>query len=120
MEKNQDISNIEASKAEEIMIGDVKLKLKYGFKAWAILKKKYGTIKNIIDIMREPSTDEISYLIFSGVLEPEGISEERIVELLDNYNIIGITKILGNIRSILWGSLPKDEGKKNPPVAEKR
>lgn len=86
--------------------------LKFGFKAWAILEREYGGIKNITKLQKEVEErpfETLPHLIYIGLVDKEGIEEDNV---LDEFGLGDIDYISNKFAEALYGSLPEEEEKK--------
>jgi hypothetical protein len=100
------------SKKVTIKIKGKERELKFGFKAWAILEREYGGIKNIIHLQKaveERPFETLPHLLYIVLVDKEGITEETI---LDDYGLADIEYISEQFAKALYGSLPEVEEKK--------
>ena len=108
------MSEIEKVKSSDVTlkIGGRDRKIKFGFSAWAKLEEKYNGIKNLGQIekdMREKPFQTIPFLIWIGLQDKEGLTEETV---LDDFGMQDVEKISEVLASALYGSLPKAEEEK--------
>ena len=86
--------------------------IKFGFSAWAKLEKEFGGIKNLSKLQKkieeEPFTT-IPKILFLGLVDKEGVTEDNI---LDEYGLNDMQYIAEKFNKALYGSLPKEDGKK--------
>lgn len=107
------------SELEKVKSSDVTLKLggrdrkiKFGFSAWAKLEEKYDGIKNLGQMekdMQEKPFQTIPFLIWIGLQDKEGLTEETV---LDEYSMKDIEAVSETLAKALYGSLPKVEEEK--------
>ena len=100
------------SKKVTIKIKGKERELKFGFKAWAILEREYGGIKNIMKLQKEVEEkpfETLPHLIYIGLVDKEGVEEESV---LDEFGLGDIDYISGKFAEALYGSLPEVEEKK--------
>ena len=100
------------SKKVTIKIKGEERELKFGFKAWAILEREYGGIKNIMKLQKEVEEkpfETLPHLIYIGLIDKEGIEEESV---LDEFGLNDIEYISNKFAEALYGSLPEVEEKK--------
>jgi hypothetical protein len=99
------------SKKVTIKIKGKERELKFGFKAWAILEREYGGIKNIIKLQKEVEEkpfEILPHLIYIGLVDKEGVEESTV---LDEYGLADIEYISEQFAKALYGSLPEEEKK---------
>lgn len=104
--------------------------IKFGFSAWAKLEKEFGGIKNLSKLQKkieeEPFTtipqilyiglsDKSAYTDKTGKEFPE-VTEDNI---LDEYGLNDMQYIAEKFNKALYGSIPKDDGKKAGMEAKK-
>jgi hypothetical protein len=100
------------SKKVTIKIKGKERELKFGFKAWAILEREYGGIKNILNLQKEVEErpfETLPHLVYIGLVDKEGVDEETV---LDDYGLNDIEYISNKFAEALYGSLPEVEEKK--------
>lgn len=81
--------------------------IKFGFSAWAKIEKEYGGIKNIDKLQKkleETPFEVIPHLLFLGLKDKEGVTEE---DVLDDYGLNDIQMITEVFTKALYGSLPQ-------------
>lgn len=86
--------------------------IKFGFSSWAKLEKEYGGIKNLEKMQKEIEEKPfqvIPHLLFLGLVDKEGVTEDNI---LDEYGLQDMEKITDVFNKALFGSLPQEEEKK--------
>ena len=99
------------SKKVTIKIKGKERELKFGFKAWAILEREYGGIKNIPKLQKEVEEkpfETLPHLIYIGLVDKEGVEEDSV---LDEFGFGDIEYISNKFAEALYGSLPEDEKK---------
>lgn len=99
------------SKKVLIKIKGKERELKFGFKAWAILEREYGGIKNITKLQKEVEEkpfETLPHLIYIGLVDKEGVEEDSV---LDEFGFGDIEYISNKFAEALYGSLPEDEKK---------
>lgn len=112
-----ELSKVKPSE-KTLFIGGRERQLKYGFSAWAKLEEKYGGVKNLGNMeqdMREKPFQTLPFLIWIGLTDKEGITEETV---LDDYSMQDLEKVSEVLASALYGSLP--EGTEEKKIAEKK
>lgn len=95
-----------------LMIHGKEREIKFGFSAWAKLEKEFGGLKNLNKLQKKIEDEPFStipHLMYIGLVDKEGVSEENI---LDDYGMNDIQMITEIFTKALYGSLPKDESKK--------
>ena len=100
------------SKKVTIKIKGKERELKFGFKAWAILEREYGGIKNITKLQKEVEEkpfETLPHLVYIGLVDKEGVDEETV---LDDFGLNDIEYISNKFAEALYGSLPEVEEKK--------
>ena len=100
------------SKKVTIKIKGKERELKFGFKAWAILEREYGGIKNILKLQKEVEEkpfETLPHLVYIGLVDKEGVDEETV---LDDFGLNDIEYISNKFAEALYGSLPEVEEKK--------
>ena len=100
------------SKKVTIKIKGKERELKFGFKAWAILEREYGGIKNILKLQKEVEErpfETLPHLVYIGLVDKEGVDEETV---LDDFGLNDIEYISNKFAEALYGSLPEVKEKK--------
>ncbi len=100
------------SKKVLIKIKGKERELKFSFKAWAILEREYGGIKNIVKLQKEVEEkpfETLPHLIYVGLVDKEGVEEDNV---LDDFGFGDIEYISERLTEALYGSLPEVEEKK--------
>jgi hypothetical protein len=100
------------TKKVTIKIKGKERELKFGFKAWAILEREYGGIKNITKLQKaveERPFETLPHLIYIGLVDKEGVEEDNV---LDEFGLADIDYISNKFAEALYGSLPEVEEKK--------
>ena len=108
------MSELEKVKSSDVTlrIGGRDRKIKFGFSAWAKLEEKYDGIKNLGKMekdMQEKPFQTIPFLIWIGLQDKEGLTEETV---LDEYSMKDIEAVSETLAKALYGSLPKAEEEK--------
>lgn len=86
--------------------------IKFGFSAWAKIEKEYGGIKNIDKLQKkleETPFEIIPHLLFIGLKDKEGVTEE---DILDDYGLNDVEMITNVFTKALYGSLPQENAEK--------
>lgn len=112
-----DLENVRPEKVTLVIHGKER-EIKFGFSAWAKLEKEYGGLKNIDKLQKkveETPFETIPHLIYLGLVDKEGVSEE---DVLDDYGLADVQMITEVFTKALYGSLPQD-GKKAEVEAER-
>ena len=114
-------NELETVKPEKnlLMIHGKEREIKFNFSAWAKLEKEYDGLQNIEQLekqMAETPFNTIPHLLYIGLLDKEGVTEENI---LDEYGIEDLEIIKTVFQKALYGSLPIDEGKNTEAEAKK-
>ena len=107
----KELENVDSKKVT-IKIKGKERELKFGFKAWAILEREYGGIKNIHHLQKaveERPFETLPHLIYIGLVDKEGVDEETV---LDDFGLNDIEYISNKFAEALYGSLPEVEDEK--------
>lgn len=115
--ENTELENVKPEKVTLLLHGKER-EIKFGFSAWAIIEKEYGGIKNIDKLqseLEERPFEIIPHLLFIGVKDKEGLTEENI---LDEYGLNDIEMISETFTKALYGSLPQGDSKEKKSVEE--
>lgn len=103
--------------------------IKFGFSAWGKLEKEYGGIQNLERMQKqveETPFETVPHLLFLGLkdksafTDSEGNQYPEVTEenILEDYGMGDIEKIIEVFSRALYGSLPQgDKGKKQVPEA---
>ena len=106
----KELEKVDAKKVT-IKIKGKERELRFGFKAWAILEREYGGIKNIEKLQKEVEEkpfETLPHLIYIGLVDKEGVEEDNV---LDEFGLGDIEYISNKFAEALYGSLPEDEKK---------
>ena len=106
----KELEKVDAKKVT-IKIKGKERELKFGFKAWAILEREYGGIKNITKLQKaveERPFETLPHLIYVGLVDKEGCEEDNV---LDEFGLGDIDYISNKFAEALYGSLPEEEKK---------
>lgn len=104
------MSELENVKGEKVtlFIHGKEREIRFGFSAWAKLEEEYGGLKNL-EKMQEQIEDKpftyIPHLLFIGLVDKEGVTEENI---LDEYSLKDIQMISEVFNKALNGALPQE------------
>jgi len=94
------------------LILDRPRKLHYGFKAIRIIREKYGSEKELTDIL-EINIDEVPYFAYAGLVrEDDTLTPEKAEELIDNaipdqYTVLDVVGIIAKAICDQMGVKPK-------------
>ena len=109
--KTTELEKIQPEKVTLFIHGKER-EIKFGFSAWAKIEKELGGLKNL-DKLQEKIEDApfetIPHLIYIGLVDKEGVSEE---DVLDDYGLGDMQKITEIFQKALYGSIPEDTEKK--------
>ena len=92
-------------------------KLHYGFKAIRVIREKYGSEKELTDIL-EINIDEIPYFAYAGLIrEDDKLTPEKVEELIDaaipeRYTVLDVVGIIAKAITDQMGVKPGKKGKK--------
>lgn len=102
-----ELENVKPEKVT-LMIHGKEREIKFDFTAWGKLEKEYGGLKNLEAKMEQEIADypfnTIPHLLFIGLVDKEGVTEENI---LDEYGMNDIEMISEKFTLALYGSLPQ-------------
>ena len=90
--------------------------IKFGFTAWAKLEEEFGGVKNLDKLQKqveEKPFSTIPHLLYIGLVDKEGVTEENI---LDDYGLGDIQFITEKFSEALYGSLPTQGKEKKVKV----
>ena len=94
-----------------LMIHGKEREIKFGFSAWAKLENEYGGLKNLEKMQKEIEEkpfNVIPHLLFIGLVDKEGVTEDNI---LDEYGLQDIQMISEVFNRAIYGSLPQESKK---------
>ena len=115
------MTELEKVKEEKVtlLIHGKEREIRFGFSAWAKLEEEYGGLKNLEKMQKkieERPFATIPHLLYIGLIDKEGVTEENI---LDEYGLADIEKITEVFNRAIYGSLPQgDESKKAEKEAD--
>lgn len=110
----EELKELEKVKPEKVtlMIHGREREIRFNFSAWATLEKEFGGLKHL-DKLQEKVENEpftvIPHLLFIGLQDKEGVTEENI---LDEYGLPDIQLVTETFQKALYGSLPNESKKK--------
>ena len=107
------MAELDKVKSEKVTlkIGGKEREIKFSFQAWAEIEKLYGGMKNLDNLekdLEEKPFQMLPKLLFIGLRDKEGVTEENI---LDEYSLQDIDKIKDVFTKAFQNSLPQEEGK---------
>ena len=85
--------------------------LKYSFSVWAVIEKEIGGLDNLEKLQKKIENfpfQTVPHLIYIGLADKEGITEETV---LDDYGLGDIEFISKKLEQALYGSLPEETKK---------
>lgn len=110
MENTNELENVLENKVT-LMIHGREREIKFGFSAWAKIEKEFGGV-NHLDRMQKQIEETpfatIPHLIYIGLVDKEGVSEENV---LDEYGLGDVKMITEKFTHALYDSLPVDSKK---------
>ena len=86
--------------------------IKYGFAAWAKIEEELGGLDKLGHLQEQVEKypfKTIPHLIWIGLVDKEGVTEETV---LDDYGLGDVQLITEIFKKALYGSLPADDEKK--------
>ena len=86
--------------------------IRFGFSVWAKLEEEYGGLKNLEKMQKEVEErpfSTIPHLLYLGLVDKEGVSEDTI---LDDYGLNDIQYISEVFNRAIYGSLPQADSSK--------
>lgn len=111
MEDTKELNDVRPEKVFMKIHGENR-EIKFGFSAWAKLEKEFNGLQNL-DKLQEKIEKEpfstIPHLIYIGLINKEGVSEETV---LDDYGLGDIQFVTEKLQQALYGSIPNKESKK--------
>ena len=113
MEERKELNKIKPEKVT-LKIHGKEREIKFGFSAWAKLEKEFGGLKNLDKLQKKVSEEPfntIPHLMFIGLVDKEGVTEENI---LDEYGLNDVEFISNKFAEALYGSLPEEKKGKKP------
>lgn len=107
------MAELEKVKGEKVtlFIHGKEREIKFTFSSWAKLEKEYNGIKNLEKLeeqIEEKPFETLPHLLFIGLVDKEGVTEENI---LDDYGMADIEMIADVFNRAIYGSLPNEEKK---------
>lgn len=118
MEKTKELEKVKPEKVT-LMIHGKEREIRFGFSAWAKLEKEFGGLKHL-DKLQEQIENEpftvIPHLMWIGLVDKEGVTEENILE---EYGLGDVQMITDTFQRALYGSLPQDNDEKKPEMEAK-
>lgn len=106
----KELDNVRGEKVTLFIKGKER-EIKFNFSAWAILEKEYNGLKNLEKLQKEVEErpfNTLPHLLYVGLVDKEGVTEENI---LDDYGLANIELISDVFNRAIYGSLPVDEKK---------
>lgn len=107
----KELENVKSEKVTLIIKGKER-EIKFCFSAWGKLEEKYGGLKNLENLQKqieEKPFSTIPQLLYIGLVDKEGVTEENI---LDEYGLNDIQYISEVFNRALYGSLPQADNSK--------
>lgn len=110
----KEIKELEKVKPEKItlMIHGKEREIKFSFSAWGKLEREFGGLKNLDKLQKKIEQEPfntIPHLLYIGLVDKEGVSEETI---LDDYGMEDLQNIVEIFQKALYGSLPQENSKR--------
>ena len=107
------MTELDKVKGEKVMlsIGGRERELKYSFSVWAVIEKEIGGLDNLEKLEEKIEKfpfQTIPHLIYIGLADKEGVTEETV---LDDYGLGDIEFITKQFEKALYGSLPEETKK---------
>jgi len=107
------MTELDKVKSEKVTlkIGGKERELKYSFSVWAVIEKEIGGLDNLDKLQEKVEKfpfQTIPHLIYIGLTDKEGITEETV---LDDYGLGDMKQIVKVFEKALYGSLPEDSKK---------
>ena len=103
----EELNKVKAEKVT-LLIGGKEREIKFNFKAWAQLEKDYGSIQKLQDNLEkdinEHPLEKLPHLLYIGLLDKEGVTEDNI---LDDYGFGDIEQIADVLGKALFNSMPQ-------------
>jgi len=111
MEEMKELEKVDPKKVTLFIHGKER-EIKFNFSAWAKIEKEFGGLKNLESLQEkienEPFTI-IPHLMFIGLQDKEGVTEENI---LDDYGLQDVKMITETFSKALYGALPESDSEK--------
>jgi hypothetical protein len=110
MAKTKELDKVQPEKVT-LMIHGKEREIKFGFSAWAKLEKEFDGLKNLDKLQKKIENEPFSsipHLMYIGLVDKDGVSEENI---LDEYGLADIEMITEKFTKALYGSLPEETKK---------
>jgi hypothetical protein len=107
------MAELDKVKSEKVtlLINGKERELKYSFSVWAVIEKEIGGLDNLDKLQERVEKfpfQTIPHLIYIGLTDKEGITEETV---LDDYGLGDMEQIVKVFEKALYGSLPEDSKK---------
>lgn len=99
------LNKIEKTKCFVSINGEQR-EVRFVFSTWAKIEKKYGSISNFKAIekdMQEKPFETLPFLIYSALVNKEGVTEET---CLDDYDLSTINEVAEIMNKAMIGSMP--------------
>lgn len=113
----KELDNVKPEKVT-LKIHGKEREIKFGFSAWAKLENEYGGLENLDKMQEEVEKrpfNVIPHLLFIGLVDKEGVTEENI---LDDYGLNDIQMITEKFNKAIFGSLPQADNSKKEVEAK--
>ena len=113
----KELDNVKPEKVT-LKIHGKEREIKFGFSAWAKLENEYGGLENLDKMQEEVEKrpfNVIPHLLFIGLVDKEGVTEENI---LDDYGLNDMQMITEKFNKAIFGSLPQADNSKKEVEAK--
>lgn len=128
MEETKELDKVQSEKVTLFIHGKER-EIKFGFSAWAKLEKEYKGIQNLEKMQRqieETPFETIPHLLYLGLkdksafTDSEGNKYPEVTEenILEDYGMTDVQKVVEVFTKALYGSLPQDNETEKKPVTE--
>lgn len=111
MEETKELDKVQNEKVT-LKINGEEREIIFNFSAWGKIEKEFGGLKNLESKIQEKIENEaftiIPHLIFIGLQNKEGVTEENV---LDDYGLGDVEMITKVLMKALYGTLPQESKK---------
>jgi len=110
-EKKTELEKIEPIK-HSLFIGGREREIKFNFSAWKEIEKKYGSVNNVQQLVKDMSEKPFQTLpevVYISLMDKEGLEKET---CLDEFGLAEMQNITNVVTEALKDSLPTELGGK--------
>jgi len=104
-----------------VYLGGKHREIKYRFSAWAKMEQEYGSIQNVMGIIKDNPFSKLPEFLAIGLsTKDEAITADQVFEWLDELDgINNMYSILEKMKKAISGSVPQATGAPVPQKAKK-